>query len=408
MLSLLFILSLGYTYAQDQPVAVSGSDTFRAFAAISNGPENSISVAGAKLTLTSTGDFSGNAALDAAGFKMVCGGNSQQLAFGAAAISATASVDWTPSSNGNSVIFSLTGAWAEVMVGCSNLFLYKDRDGVKGFQYSLGANQFDCNVNNGLDCICAGSAIDLGKDLQYTPLSVTKQSCNLTAEQGYNSNCTIWTLTSTGYLAGIPNTNVIVITLKLANQKLSWGGNTMGPDFGKVGFTITYPWALKGQTAVKDQASVGMSFYIGGRAGTAGAQGGSFLGKDAVIFASDNQHAAILAWDPMAQIDGVDTYIYVNSISGSAVTSYDCSGCDVVSLLIITGWKIGVAVASLGGWTSQLVIVSWPGIGPDTLVYDPVVGMGAPGDYTTNSGLFLMPSFLTMMACLVFYRFFSK
>jgi len=405
MLSLLFILSLAYTYAQE---AVAGATEFRGFSTFQNQLENSVAVAGAKVTCTSTGQFSGDVALNAAAFKFVCGGVSKQLAFGAAAVSATASVDWKPVANGQgSLIYSIAAAFAEIVVGLSNLFVFKNRDGVAGFQYTLGANQFDCSQDNGLDCVVGGSGIDLPSELSYTALDISSQSCNLPSDQGYNPNCTIWTITSTGQLG---STDVFQLTLRLASQKLNWGGHTIGPDFGKVDFVIWYPWLIKLPLLTdKSNAFVAVSLYVGGRAGTAGVQGGSFQGKDALIFAADKDQAAVIAWDGNAQSDGVDGTIFVNGISGASISAYDCSSCDILSKFIIGGWQIGIALASLGGWTSQLVILSWPGAGVTKIVYDPTVGMASQSDYTTNSGgLFLMPSFLTMMACFVFYRFFSR
>jgi len=414
MLSLLFILSLAYSYAQDPATAAPENAEYRTFATFLNSADNSISVAGAKLSLTSDGKFQGSAALDAAGFKLVAGGTvaNPQLAFGAAALSATASVNWTPSPNGDgSLIFSLTGAWAEIIVGLTNCFLYKDRNGQPGLQFDIQKEQFDCNIDNTEDCLIGNSGVDLAKDLKYTPLAVNTYSCALPADAGYNSNCTIWTLSSTGYIPGITNTDVFELTLKLANQKIFLGEHAVGPDYSKADFKIWYPWTNKGQTAVKGQASVGMAIYVGGKAGTAGIQGGAFQGKDAIIIAAaDSDKAAVLAWDSTAQLDGVDTTVFVNGISGQTIANYDCSACNPLGIKywVIAGWKIGVYFASLGGWTSQLVLLSWPGVGPNEVYYDPTFGMAAQGEYTTNSGLFLMPSFLTLMACFVFYRFFSR
>jgi len=407
MLSLLFILSLAYTYAQ---VAESDCAEYRSFACLRNDAENSVAVAGAKVTVTSTGDFSGGAALNAAGFKFVCGPS--QVAFGAACLDATATVDWKPTANGQgSLIYSINAAFAEIVIGASNLILYKDRNGVAGLQYTLGEAQFDCNVDNGKDCFILSSGIDLSKDLTYTPLGISSQSCNLPADQGYNSNCTIWTITSTGYIPGLTNTNVFMITLRLANQKLNFGGHSIGPDFGKVDFEIWYPWTDKGQTTVKTEAYVAMSLYAGGKAGTAGVQGGVWQDKDALIFAvSKDQQAAVIAWDSKAQSDGVDGTIYVDGISGATITAYDCSSCDILSKWIVGTWQVGMTIASWGGWTSHLVLLSWSTAGADHIIYDPVVGMAPSSDvvYNDSAAGLLMPSFLTMMACFILYRFFSR
>jgi hypothetical protein len=407
MLLLLFVLSLAaYTNAQ---TAVADADCakYRAFAAVQDNTLNSLSLAGAALTLTSDGQYTGNAALDAAGFKMVCGGSGQQLAFGAAFLSATANVNWTPSNNGNSAIFSVSASFCEIMLGLNQLFLYQDRDGTPGLQYTLGAQQFDCSVNNNLDCFVANSGIDLAKDLTYTTLVINKYSCNLPSTEGYNSNCTMWSISSTGKLGTVP---VITVTLRIANQKIQWNGQSTGPDYSKLDKVITYPYTSKSQTQVG--TNVAIAAYVGGKAGAAGIQGGTFQGKDALIFTADAEKAGVVAWNPTADLDGTSTDVVVVSISGQSVTDYNCQSCDLLSLWIITGWKLGVYIASLGGWTSGLVLISFPSIGqngaPVTINYDPVVGMASQSDYSTNSGLFLMPSFLTMMACFVFSRFFSR
>jgi len=140
MLSLLLIALAFSAVCADDATAVADPVEYRVFATKRDTNENSISVAGAKLEVTKTGDFSGNAALDIAGFKFVAGGyanpenkTNPQVAMGFSFLSATASVDWTPSPTGGSFLYSYVGAWAEMVVGYSIIALYKERDGQPGF-----------------------------------------------------------------------------------------------------------------------------------------------------------------------------------------------------------------------------------------------------------------------------------
>jgi hypothetical protein len=298
-------------------------------------------------------------------------------------------------------------------MGIDSIFLWQNKNGQSGFQYNLGDPAFDCVADN-VDCIQPWSAISPKNDLIWTPISVSPKSCPLGA--GYNPNCTIYYLSSTGRFTYLLSTyDTLKLTLVCASQEVkvtetgATEGHTIGPNYCKVSFEITYPWVAKQMSSVKSITNVGISTVFGGKVGAAGITGGTFQGGSAIVFAAaDSDKSAVWKWDGSAKIDTVDCPITLTGISGDAITKYDCANCDGFSLLVIGFWKLYVGLASAGGWTSELYIVSWDKTGADNVYYDPTAGMAPNSDIQMNAAGFIAPtailSFFWVLISFLFHR----
>jgi len=186
----------------------------------------------------------------------------------------------------------------------------------------------------------------------------------------------------------------------------------IGPDYCKSDWVVHYPYTQKGQVSNKPFANVAVVVWLGGKAGAYGIAGGIWKGKSAYIFQGDNDKAAVLAWDGTAKLDGTDKPIYVTGVSGKEISEYKCdvnAGCNwLIYLITIFQWQVSVALAAIGGWTTELIIVSWDSVGPTDVVYDPLFGMAGVGDLIINASSFLMPSIYSLLCSLIFYHLFSR
>jgi len=421
LLLLLSLLTISFGRQQNSLQTVewgavtTGNNEIRALKVQRDLTENSLTVGGLKLTLEdqSSDNTSASLSLDIGGFKFLGGKlQTQEPVLGFSALSATANVDWTNDGSGK-IIFDIQGAWAELIVGLSTIFLYEERNNEPGFQYTLGSNVWGCDGTGAIDCIYLDSLVNLKENITYSPLTVDSIPCS-DKVQGYSPNCTIYQITSTGNLLS-DNSQVIMITLTLASQKVIMGpeinNNQIGPDFAKVDFTINYPWIGKNQLGVKTTAHVGMALYGAGKAGTAGLSGGTYNGKSAYLWYTDATRAAVWSWDGFAIIktstEERETTAYVAGVSGQSIEDLQypvCSeitvGC-IVNNLVIYSWKVSVAWTKPWGWTTEIIILSWNGAGADEVFYDPGIGMTSTTD--ASSGMFLAPTFLYFAWVLVQY-----
>jgi hypothetical protein len=390
----------------------TGNNEIRALKVTQDLTENSLTVGGLKLTLEdqSSDDTSASLNLDVGGFKFLGGKlGVQEPVLGFSALSATANVDWTKDGSGK-VIFDIQGAWAEIIVGLSTIFLYEERSTEEGFQYTLGGDVWGCPVTGTTDCIILDSLINLKENITYSPLTVTSTSCADVGLTGYSPNCTIFQISSIGNLNTSP---VITITLTLASQKVIIGpvvnNNQIGPDFAKVDFTINYPWTAKNQDGVKDKAHIGMAIYGAGKAGTAAVTGGTLNGKSAYLWYTDKTRAAAWSWDGQAEItttNGVTpATAYAVGISGQSIEDVQYPVCTDITLscivnnLVILSWKNAVGWAKAFGWTTEIIVLSWHGAGANEVYYDPGIGMTS----TESSGMLLAPTLLYFAWVLVHY-----
>jgi len=406
------------TYA----AVTTGNNEIRALAATYDSTENALSVGGFKADLQ-INNGSATAHVDAGGFKFVGGVQGlKELIVGFSALSATASVNW--SEQAGKVIFSIDAAWAEIVFGLSWIFLYKERNSQKGFQYSLGDNVWNCLDNGGSDCIIQGSIIDIQKDLTFSLTNVVTQNCLAVIPNSasvYNPNCTIWTISSTGSYLGTP---VITFSLMIASQKVllnpTVNGHEIGPDYGKVDITINYPYFLKYgilSGEIRKIGNVGLSGYAAGKAGSAVKQG-TFDGKSAYVWAAANtDKAAVLAWDGDAVLSTTGAAdkksdVYVAGLSGSSISSYTCdnsTNCDLISQIVINlMWKPAVAWVTAFGWTPEIFVLSWDGLGPDSVYYDPVTGMTSTANIQYSSSGILAPPVLLCFLWILVHFFYHK
>jgi len=407
---MLLLLACLISIAFGQYVSISSTDTakweYRELVVAKDTYLNSLTAAGLKVQVDKTSNlYQGGASLDLGGFRMRAGGpalNKQEPVVGFSLLSATVSYNWNPTTG----VLSTVGAaaWAEVVFGASHICLYKDRNGVNGFQYSVGDPVWNCNDMNGYDCVVFLSCIDLKTDLDWSTLSIGEQSC----PAGYSENCTIYTITTTGYSGGVTSgTPVMTITQKLANQKVLISSNNhyFGPDYAKVDFSITYPYSIKGMTTQKANAGIVLAVYAAGKAAVA-AREAYFQDHKALVFeaGASSGRSAVLSWDDTATVNNVDTDVVVVHISGSSIKAYNCplGICD----LVITWWKLLVlAVEDIGGWNCELIFISTPDVSVDTWVYDPTYGVAASSDITSPGSFLAPPMYVTFLCFFVLYFF---
>jgi len=297
-----------------------------------------------------------------------------------------------------------------MVFGVSTIFLYENRNSVDGFQYALGDPVFNCaEPSTAYDCVIKDSAIDIKDNITFTNLAWTASSCASKGLTGYSDNCTIYEINSVGsYLGNV----VLELTLTLASQKVLVGpeinNNEIGPDFGKVDIRIKYPWVDKMQAGNKDKGHVALALYAAGRAGGGSVKAASYRDKSALVWSADTYRSAVFTWsgnaDIKSTIGDTTSESYAVFISDQAVLDFQLCynildiNC-VISYFIISAWKWHMNAMKILGWSTQVVILSWKGVGADDVFYDPGLGM------ETAAGMFLTPTFICFAMLLVHYFF---
>jgi len=405
---------------------VADNNEIRALVATYNYVEDTFAVGGLKYSIEVDGaSKSVKGQVDAGGFKFVGGGGITQTEpqFTLAALSASADFHWDATADGGGkVVYSINGAWVELVFGISSIFLYKERNAKPGFQYNLGENVWDCINNNGLDCYHLLSGVSLKNDLKWGHLSdlYANKSCSAALPGGsYNDSCTIYQLTAVGK-SKVTDAEVIRITWTTASQKIkinvgTANENTIGPDSSKIDLTINYPYTEK-NVLDKSNWCVGVVVYGSGKSGTASVDGGvRWNDHEAFAWRTASGRAAVLAWDGKAELttagvkDPVD--VFVQGISGDSIINYNCSACDFISKGIITAWQGSLNIYKAFGWTGQFVLLSWDKKGPDTVYYDPSLAMANQNEVTYSSGIFVAcyPTlFFSFLSVLIVHYFFTN
>jgi len=370
------------------------------------------------------------AEVDAGGFKFVGGTPTTEPKFGVAALHYDATFKWDATTNGGQAVYKINGAWVELVFGFSGVFLYKERNGQKGFQYSLGNNVWEilgfCPSGNNYDCFKLDSYINFANDLNYSPLNqnINVQNCTdvFGNDKGYNASCKIYQLTAIGTMK-LTGTEVLRITFTVASQKilLNPGVNqhVVGPDYSKIDLTITYPYTEKTPAATKTDYNIGVVVYASGKSGTASVEGGvKWNDKAAFAWRADSGKAAVIAWDGQAELTtsgqgkkSVD--VFVEGLTGQTIINYDCATLctDGVSKAIIGAWKTALNIYKDFGWTGQVIFLSWDQTGVDQVYYDPSLAVANDNDLKSESGVFLACSptlFLSFLSIIVVHYFFTK
>jgi hypothetical protein len=407
LLLLLSSLTFCFSFELTQQANVQGvfgvvadNNEIRALAAVYNDVEDTFAVGGLKYSIQVDGASKTiKGELDAGGFKFVGGGGitPTEPKFALAALQASADFHWDANANGGKIVYSITGAWVELVFGISSIFLYKNQDSAPGFQYILGDNIWDCTKDNDKDCFLWGSGVSLKDDLKWGHLSdlYANRSCSDAVPGGsFNSSCTIYQLTAVGK-SKVTDAEVIRITWTTASQKVLINGHVVGPDSSKIDLTINYPYTEKVLFPLsKNDYSVGVTVYASGKSGTASVEGAvRWNNNEAFAWKTASGRTAVLAWDGNAELTtaGVKSGspVYIQGISGQSIIDYDCTNCDVVSKIIIPIWQGFLSTYKAFGWTGQFVILSWAPTAPDTVYYDPSMAMASESEVTYHSGIFV-------------------
>jgi hypothetical protein len=294
------------------------------------------------------------------------------------------------------------------------MFAYQERNNQPGFQYKVGDFVWSCAVNNGLDCIVDGSFIDFKKDISWSQVTTASQTCvsALSSTTGYNNTCTIFQVTTTGSYLGA---SAMTITLTLASQKIllkptiTATGVEIGPDVAKFDLVIRYPWVQK--LVSKTTSYVALLAGAAGKASSGVVAGGQWQGKSSSVWYFDKDRAAVLSWDGSATINSGSVTnpvpVFVQGISGASILAYNCTDTNpaicLIQNLILTPWKIVAGLLTGFGWTPELVILSWPQLGPDTITHDPIYGSASSTEIKSGSLLFTPTLFLYFIWAIVHY-----
>lgn len=395
-LFLFSILSLAYS---DTIIVAPDHNTYRALTTYIDPVTGSYCLGGLSYTCDQAGNKeSGSADLNGLAYKW----DRYGCAMGVVAFGATASYNYVPSSSGGNgtVITSFAAAFAELLWSWNWIFAWVEKNDTPGFQYNLGDECWTGNTAN-QDFIYPGSGINPKQypdgDLNWSTISSFTTPCGV----DYPPNCYMYTLTSIG--STLLGTNVLKIVVKCTNQDIivvdatTGEEHPIGPDSCKVSFTITYPYTEKGLTLQKSQLNVGVALVLAGKAGAAGIVAATDIktGKSAVVFgAAGSEQSAFFSWDKQAQLDGVNKDVFLNTISGGEIIKYDTTNADIISKVVIGLWQLGCGLAALQGWTTQLVLLSFPQPGCNSVYYDPTAGMAANSDFTSSAG-FMAPTLLS-------------
>jgi len=269
---------------------------------------------------------------------------------------------------------SISGAFAEVAAGFSQIFVWFDGDGTPGFQYVLGSD-VDCtaaDVPATSDCIDPAGTIAL-TSLTWTTFSLTNLSC---AGGNYQANCQVYSFTTTGSLGG---QSVATFTFNLATEPVLVNNVKVGPDYGKIDVTINYPWT--GKTFTRSTSPhVGLLAVAGGKAAAGTASLSQQSSGSTFSWAGTAGINTFFSWASQATINSAQSTVYVAGISNADLTNFNCNS-QTQGALYCTGAAIRVtvlkAIAALyafGGWDVRLIWFTWADDKPVSVFWDPQVG----------------------------------
>jgi len=287
------------------------------------------------------------------------------------------------------VITSATGALAEVVASVSNILVYDDRDGNPGFQVALSnlGNILTCGSTS-TDCIDLLASLDLQKNLTWSPISHTNTPCP--TGQGYNANCTVYTLGTTGSYMGV---TTITFTFTAASQRIVYNGQDVSPDNAKIDIVITYPWTYI--TTVFSSPKIALLSAVGGQLVTGSAiQTSTATGNTgAFSWSGTGTQVTTFSWVGTAMVGSTPSNVITEYITDDDISSFSCtltSCTNLYALGFVIYLKAAAAIWSAFHWKTALVFFSWADVKPASVSWDPAVG-------STNSGSLANSSLLLVL-----------
>jgi len=353
--------------------------TFKVTASPTIANPNGFSLVGAKATLNGSGGVI-SANLNIGKFAItnpaLVGQSTVGFYFGV--LAASANVDTGASTS------SISGAFAEVAAGFSQIFVWFDGDGTPGLQYVLGSD-VDC-TSAGFpatsDCIDPAGKIDLSS-LTWSTFSKTNQSCG---GGNYQADCQVYSFTTTGSLSG---QSIAVFTFKLASEPVLVNNIKIGPDYGKIDVTINYPWTGKTFTR-STPPRVGLLAVAAGKAAVGIASLTKLASGATFSWAGTAGINTFFSWEGTATVNSGQSTVYVAGISGADLDNFKCDS-NVKGALYCAAAAIRVGflqvyakLYAFTGWDVRLIWFTWADEKPTTVFWDPA--LGATPQATSGAG----------------------
>jgi len=386
--SVFFSLLFFFSIATITPSTDNGE--FRAFSAVAvpNWTDAAgVCLTGVKVTASALDGHLTNAQLDAArfAFSTPALGSGANLAFYMGVLSAQGTFTQP---NSGTVITSASGALAEVVASIGNILVYDDRDGTPGFQVALSnlGKILSCS-DTSTDCVDLSASIDLQKNLTWSPISHSNTPCP--SGQGYNVNCTVYTLGTTGYYLG---STTITFTFVAANQRIVYNGQDVSPDNAKIDIVITYPWTsiitIFSSPKIALLSAVGGQLVTGSAIQTSTATGntGSFS------WAGTGTQVTTFSWVGSAMVGSSSSSVITAYLTDDDILSYSCTltSCNFYAAIFLLYLQAAAKVWQVFHWKTALVFFSWADVKPASVSWDPAVGSANSGSLANSSLLLVL------------------
>jgi hypothetical protein len=338
-----------------------------------------VAVVGSGLSAKNVGEGKYTANLDVAGFHMRTpgvNGNVQDFSLYFGYLDADANY------NAKTGMGSIQASLAEVVAAFYSIFVWENRNGEPGFQYTLNNNHFGgCRDGETIDCfrtVADGDEFQYNlKTAQWNPIEITQYNCSDDANAVEGTPCTVTTFTAS------TADGVATFDMHIASQPVLIGNIELDPNHAKLDVSINWDWSVyNGSCAQCSLALVGATAgkLTNGNLDVQHSEGSTT--RTATFSTGD--YEASFEWEESAAVQGTATTVYYSAISRSALEAWTCGG-DVPCLSvggIINGlWKIAVGVFKGFGWETTVLVFSWDAVQPENVFWDPSVGGGPVDGY---------------------------
>jgi len=275
----------------------------------------------------------------------------------------------------------------EILSTVGAIFAYYDRDGVDGLNWDLSSSNdvFTCSGNGTYDCVDFLSLIKVGADLTFGALVKTDVDCNsLPGCSGYGPNCRVVTLTSSATLTA-DGSPVLTVKARASTQPITINGVLHSPHKLKWDLIITPPWSSTSWLGVQASARIGVLFFHAGKAGL-GAATYQQTGQKALTFNAAAGRASYFGYVETATTDNITgTVVITQTVTAGQITAFAGVG---LAAVVTAGFKAQVTAFALIGWVAQITLHSFVATKPNTIYWDPEVGMNytAPTSAPASGG----------------------
>jgi len=296
----------------------------------------------------------------------------------------------------NTKTVNVAGALCEIASSLHSIQIFYDRDGVPGFQWDLAKGDDILSCASGTyDCVDTNGGINMDR-LTWTPISRVVDKCvdKLPAgTTGYDAtNCYIHTLSTEGQLNG---SAVVSLAIRTASQPIKINGQLHTPDKAKWDLRIDYPWAIIGNLSNASAAHVALLKVHAGKAVSAAAVATVNEGtvSKALTFTANGGKQAYFGYTTSVTVDGAAANVITDTITNTEIKNWNGQG--ILTNLLMAGLKINVGILEAFYWIPQLTVHSFEKAHPNSIVWDPVVGvMTAPANVAIPSLVLVLLAFI--------------